>query len=128
MSVGLGQNNYSIHFPKFTIYQLVERRVKLTIPLAGNESESFTWGFYERNSKLEFETFEVLRNKGMFETMKSNVSVLLQNLSYNGIQIDSIQVVNNEIRRRGKSVKINTGGHCCTNLHFSSKYLQYVHI
>ena len=129
MSVGVGPHNYSIDSPKFTIYQLLERRVNLTIPLAGNKSESYRWAVYKGNSKFEFRTIQVLRKKGIFETMKSNFSVLVQNSSYNGIQIDSIQVVNNEIRRRGKRVTINTGGkHYCNNLHFSSKYLQYVHI
>ena len=129
MSVGVGPHNYSIDSPKFTIYQLLERRVNLTIPLVDNGSESYRWGFYEGNSKLQFETFQVLHQKGIFETIQSNASVLLQNSSYNGIQIDIIQVVNNETNTRGKRVTINTGGkHCCTNLHFSSKYLQYVHI
>ena len=124
MSVGVGPHNYSIDSPNFTIYQLVERRVNLTIPLAGNESESFRWGFYEGNSKLEHQTLQVLRKKGIIETIKWNASVLLQNSSYNGIQINSIQVANNKISQ-GKRVTVNTGGkHCCTNLHFSSKYLQ----
>ncbi|XP_062499827.1 uncharacterized protein LOC134177117 isoform X2 [Corticium candelabrum] len=106
---GVGPHNYNIDSPAFTIYQLLERRVNLTIPLAGNQSESFRWGVYEGNSKLEHEKFHVLRTKGIIETIKTNVSVLLQNSSYNGIQIDIIQVVNNETKRRGVHVTINTG-------------------
>ena len=84
---------------------------------------------YQGNSKLESEAIRVLRSKGIFETIKSNVSVLLKNSSYNGIQIDSIQVVNNETRHRGKRVTINNGrNHSCTGLQFRSKCLQYVHI
>ena len=129
MSVGVGPHNYSIDSPKFTIYQLLERRVNLTIPLVGNGSESYRWGFYEGNSKLQFETFQGLRKKGIFETIKSNASVLLQNSSYNGIQVDSTQVINNQNNTRANRVTINTGGkHYCTDLHFRSKYLQYVHI
>ncbi len=129
MSVGVGPHNYSFDSPKFTIYQLLERRVNLTIPLAGNKTDSYRWGIYKGNSKLESEAIRFLRSKGIFVTIKSNVSVLLQNSSFNGIQIESTLVVNNEIKRRGKRVTINTGGkHCCTYLHFSSKYLQYVHI
>ncbi|XP_062499888.1 serine-rich adhesin for platelets-like [Corticium candelabrum] len=105
---GVGPHNYSIDSPNFTIYQLVERRVNLTIPLAGNESESFRWGFYEGNSKLEHQTLQVLRKKGIIETIKWNASVLLQNSSYNGIQINSIQVANNKISQ-GKRVTVNTG-------------------
>ena len=122
LSVGVGPHNYNIDSPAFTIYQLLERRVNLTIPLAGNQSESFRWGVYEGNSKLEHEKFHVLRTKGIIETIKTNVSVLLQNSSYNGIQIDIIQVVNNETKRRGVHVTINTGGkHYCTDVHFRSK-------
>ena len=122
MSVGVGPHNYSIDSPKFTIYQLLERRVNLTIPLAGNKSEPFRWAVYKGNSKLEYETFHELRRKGIIETINSNASVFLQNSSYNGIQIDIIQLVNNEIKSRGEHVTINTGGkHYCTDVHFRSK-------
>ncbi|XP_062499918.1 mucin-5AC-like isoform X2 [Corticium candelabrum] len=107
---GVGPHNYNIYSPAFTIYQLLERRVNLTIPLAGNQSESFRWGFYKGNSKLEFRTFQVLHHNGTIETHKSNASVLLQDSSYNGIQIDSTQVVNKTVtKHRGKRVTINTG-------------------
>ena len=129
MSVGVGPHNYSLESPQFTIYQLLERRVNLTIPLVGNKLESYRWGIYQGNSKLKFEAIAVLHKKGIFETIKSNASVLLQNSSYNGIQIESIQVVNSETKHRGKRVTINTGGkHYCTDLQFRSKCLQYVHI
>ena len=122
LSVGVGPHNYNIYSPPFTIYQLLKRRVNLTILLAGNQSESFRWVFYEGNSKLEYETFHELRKKGIIETIKSNASVLLQNSSYNGIQIDIIQLVNNKPKRRGKRVTINTGGkHYCTDVHLRSK-------
>ena len=123
LSVGVGPHNYNIYSPAFTIYQLLERRVNLTIPLAGNQSESFRWGFYKGNSKLEFRTFQVLHHNGTIETHKSNASVLLQDSSYNGIQIDSTQVVNKTVtKHRGKRVTINTGGkHYCTDVHFRSK-------
>ncbi len=94
-----------------------------------NQSHIVGVSIYKGNSKLESEKFEVLLRKEIFETIKLNVSVLLQNSSYNGIQIASVQVVNDEIIRQGKHVTINTGGkHYYTDLHFSSKYLQYVHI
>ncbi len=129
MSVGVGPHNYSLDSPKFTIYQLLERRVNLIISLAGNRSESYRWDVYQENFKLEFKAIALLRKKGTIKTMKSNVSVLVQNSSYNGTQIDNIQVINNEAIRRSKRVTINTGGkHYYSDLYFRSKYLQYVHI
>ncbi len=63
-----------------------------------------------------------MRTKEIIQTIKSNVSVLLQNSSYNGIQIDIIQLVNNETKRRGEHVTSNTGGkHYCTDVHLRSK-------
>ena len=129
MSVGVGPHNYSIDYPKVTIYQLLKRRVNLTILLADKQSESYEWVYYEGNFKLDFEILKVLHKKEIFQTTEWTPSVLPQNSSYNGIQIVRIQVVNDKIRRRGKRVTINTGGkHYCTNLHFRSEYLQYVHI
>ncbi|XP_062499792.1 mucin-2-like isoform X2 [Corticium candelabrum] len=106
---GVGPHNYTIDSPAFTIYQLVQRRVNLTIPLAGNKSESYRWYFSEGNSKLESKTFQVLRNNGTIETINSNATILLQNSNYSRIQIAGIQVVNNKTNLRGNYVTINIG-------------------
>ena len=129
MCVGVGPHNYSIDSPKFTIYQLLERRVNLTIPLAGYKSESYSWILHRGNSKLDSRAVNALFSSGHFEVHEFNFSILVQNSSLNGIQISRKEFVNNEFSLQGKRVTINTGGkYYYTDLHFSSKYLRYVYI
>ena len=67
---------------------------------------------------MKVETIIMLRLSGNIKTIKSNLSVFLENSSLNGIQIDAVQAINNK-NKQGNRVTIKIGGkQHCTDLCF----------